>query len=110
GHIGINLPAGTCNGDYYALSITDPLDHMLEISETNNWILIPVTLTMQTGGNFEPQGFLFQVHATDVNFSSNALNADSIVWYWGDGSQADHVTGSINSSHSFPSTGQFIVQ
>jgi hypothetical protein len=48
----INIPPGTCNGDYYIVAEIDPLNHFIESDETNNWTAVPVTLTMQdTAGN-----------------------------------------------------------
>jgi len=110
GSIDITLPAGTCNGEYYALSIVDPLDHMLEQSETNNWILIKVNLTQQSGGTFEPDGFMFTMHLDEMNATANATTADSITWNWGDGSQTDHYYGTPLATHVFPGVGQYVVQ
>ena len=110
GSIGITLPAGTCNGEYYALSVVDPLDHMLEQSEANNWILIKVNLTQQTGGDFEPEGYIFTMHLDEMNATANATTADSCVWYWGDGSQPQHEYGTPLASHVFPGVGQYVVQ
>ena len=36
-----------CNGNYYIVSITDPDNDFLESDETNNWVAVPITLTMQ---------------------------------------------------------------
>jgi hypothetical protein len=38
-----------CNGTYYLVSITDPENKFLESDENNNWVAVPITLTMQTG-------------------------------------------------------------
>lgn len=43
----IDIPPGTCNGNYYIVAEIDPLNHFLESDETNNWTAVPVTLTMQ---------------------------------------------------------------
>lgn len=110
GSIGITLPAGTCNGEYYALSVVDPLDHMLEQSETNNWILIKVNLTQQTGGNYEPDGYTYTMHLDEMDATANATTADSCVWFWGDGSQPQHEYGTPLAHHVFPGVGQYIVQ
>ncbi|MEO8087330.1 MAG: T9SS type A sorting domain-containing protein [Bacteroidota bacterium] len=110
GSINIPLPVGTCNGEYYALSIVDPLDHMLEQSETNNWILVRVNLAQQTGGNFEPDGFMFTIHLDEIDATSNATTADSCVWNWGDGSPLQHTIGTPLAHHVFPGVGQYIVE
>jgi len=47
---GLNEPIlldNVCNGTYYVVSITDPNDIFLESDETNNWVVVPVTLTRQ---------------------------------------------------------------
>ncbi|MBL7774153.1 MAG: fibronectin type III domain-containing protein [Chitinophagaceae bacterium] len=48
--VGLNEPIplnNVCNGNYYIVSITDPLNFFLESDETNNWVAVPVTLTQQ---------------------------------------------------------------
>ncbi len=44
----INIPPGTCNGNYWIVAQVDPLNSFLESDETNNWTAVPVTLTKQT--------------------------------------------------------------
>ncbi len=43
----INIPEGTCNGDYWIVYEVDPHDYFLEEDETNNFTAIPFTLTQQ---------------------------------------------------------------
>ncbi|MFN0201137.1 MAG: T9SS type A sorting domain-containing protein, partial [Bacteroidia bacterium] len=43
----VDIPPGTCNGDYWVVIEADPHDVFLEENETNNWAAIPVTLTQQ---------------------------------------------------------------
>ncbi|MBL0015851.1 MAG: T9SS type A sorting domain-containing protein [Bacteroidetes bacterium] len=43
----INVPPGTCNGDYWIVLEVDPNNNFLEANETNNWCAIPFTLTQQ---------------------------------------------------------------
>ncbi len=105
---GIILPAGTCNGDYYIVSITDPDNHFLFQDHKNNWVAVPVTLSLQTAGNFETGGFSFSVAGNDVTFMANAATADSCVWIWEDGSGFS-TTLTSNASHTFPSPGSYIV-
>ncbi len=105
---GIILPAGTCNGDYYIVSITDPDNHFLEQDKTNNWVAVPVTLYQQSPGNFEAGGFTYNVAGNNVSFTANASSADSLVWIWNDGSGSLTTSTSI-ASHSFPSSGSYIV-
>lgn len=44
----INIPPGTCNGDYWLVYEVDPHDYFLEEDETNNFTAIPFTLTQQS--------------------------------------------------------------
>lgn len=43
----IDLPSGTCNGDYWIVLESDPLNVVVEANETNNWTAVPYTLTQQ---------------------------------------------------------------
>ncbi|MBC7862910.1 MAG: T9SS type A sorting domain-containing protein [Bacteroidia bacterium] len=47
----INIPPGTCNGNYWIVSEVDKPNHFIEEDETNNWTAIPFTLTQQMPGN-----------------------------------------------------------
>lgn len=44
----INIPPGTCNGNYWIVYEVDPHDAILEEDETNNYTAIPFTLTLQS--------------------------------------------------------------
>lgn len=44
----IDLPAGTCNGDYMMVVHVDPNDVLLEENEDDNVMVAPITLTKQT--------------------------------------------------------------
>ncbi len=105
---GITLAAGTCNGDYYIVSITDPDNHFLEQDKTNNWVAVPITLTKQAAASFEAGGFTYNLNGNNVSFTANAATADSCVWMWGDGSGSSTTTTS-GASHVFPASGSYIV-
>ena len=48
----IDIPPGTCNGNYYVVVQIDPNQNMTELNENNNVIAVPVTLTNQaSAGN-----------------------------------------------------------
>ena len=106
---GIILTAGTCNGDYYIVSITDPDNHFLFQDHKNNWVAVPITLSQQSAGNFETGGFSSSVAGNYVTFSANAATADSCVWMWNDGSDSSTSTTSSSVSHTFPGIGSYIV-
>jgi len=50
----VNIPPGTCNGNYWVVMLVDENNHFLEENENNNWTAVPVTLTQQvpSGGSF----------------------------------------------------------
>lgn len=44
----INIPPGTCNGQYWIVYEVDPHNYFLEEDETNNYTAVPYTLTQQS--------------------------------------------------------------
>lgn len=44
----INIPANTCNGDYWIVYEVDPLNVVDEADEGNNFTAVPITLTQQS--------------------------------------------------------------
>jgi len=50
----INIPPGTCNGNYWIVMEVDPHNNFLEENDGNNWTAVPFTLTQQVpgGGDF----------------------------------------------------------
>lgn len=51
----IDIPPGTCNGDYYIVIEIDPYNYFKESNEGNNWCAVPFTLTQQVpAGQFQP--------------------------------------------------------
>ncbi|MCC6938173.1 MAG: T9SS type A sorting domain-containing protein [Flavobacteriales bacterium] len=51
----IDIPANTCNGNYWIVYEVDPLDVVKEEDETNNWTAVPITLTQQPAGSATAQ-------------------------------------------------------
>ena len=45
----IDIPPGVCNGQYYIVAQIDPDNYFLEAKENNNIMVVPWTLTQQTG-------------------------------------------------------------
>jgi hypothetical protein len=43
----VDIPDGTCNGDYWIVYEVDPYEMVIEENEENNWTAIPITLTEQ---------------------------------------------------------------
>jgi hypothetical protein len=46
----IDIPVGTCNGEYWVVYEVDPFDVVLEENEDNNYTAVPVTLSQQPSG------------------------------------------------------------
>ncbi|MCX6275708.1 MAG: T9SS type A sorting domain-containing protein [Bacteroidetes bacterium] len=44
----IDIPTGTCNGQYYVVVQIDPNQNMTELNENNNVIAVPVTISNQS--------------------------------------------------------------
>jgi hypothetical protein len=47
----INIPPGTCNGNYWIVAEADKNNNFLESNENNNYTAIPFTLTQQVASN-----------------------------------------------------------
>ena len=45
----LDIPPGTCNGQYYIVVKLDPNDYFLEENENNNVLVVPFTLSKQAG-------------------------------------------------------------
>lgn len=84
----IDIPPGTCNGNYWIVAESDPLNAFLEEDETNNWTAVPVTLTLQSPpGDFS--GFSITPNRPPVlcanqNISLTATPGFSYLWNTGD--------------------------
>ncbi len=65
----IDLPPGTCNGNYFIVVQLDPYNYFLEENENNNIIVVPYTLTQQAPGST----------ASITTSNSNAVCAGTVV-------------------------------
>jgi hypothetical protein len=43
----INIPYGTCNGEYWLVAEVDPMNVIMESNDSNNLVAFPITLTKQ---------------------------------------------------------------
>ncbi len=81
--------AGLCNGTYFLVSITDPLNAVLEIDETNNWSTVPVQLSQQLANCCKTGFYADTLHGIDsllVKFTDSTVAIPN-QWHWdfGDG-------------------------
>ena len=106
--MGVILPPDICNESYYIVSITDPNNNFLESDETNNWAKTPITLQQQlSNDHFQQAGFIYSVSGDRIDVFANALNPDSMVWVWGDGSST--TTAGTLAHHIYSSPGTYVV-
>ncbi|MDQ3051087.1 MAG: T9SS type A sorting domain-containing protein [Bacteroidota bacterium] len=99
----IDFP-GICNGDYFIVSHTDPDNLFLEMDDTNNHAVVPITLTQQGTGPLNPS-FTYTSTGLSVNFSANVPGVTAYQWYFGDGDSSN-----VNTViHTFPAAGTYTV-
>ena len=86
----INIPPGTCNGDYVIVVQLDPYDYFLEENENNNLLVVPFTLAQQIplGGsaNITNVGPLTICPGDPVTLTAN--NGLSYMWSNGETTQS----------------------
>lgn len=98
----IDIPAGTCNGDYYIVAEIDPHNVFLESDETNNYTAVPFTLTQQ-----DPPG---NPTVTVTADNSNTICAgDDIVLTANAGTSFLWSTGETSQSITVSSAGSYTV-
>ena len=82
----INIPLGTCNGEYAV--VIELTDKLIESNNSNNYTWFPITLTQQSNGPESSEilssndGLLCE--GESVNLSINTLPESSILWSNGD--------------------------
>lgn len=97
----INVPANTCNGDYYLVLEVDKNNNFIEERDDNNFTAVPVTLTMQ-----HPAGTP-QVPTITSNNSHNLCEATDITltatggssYLWSNGETTQSIT--VNTAGSY---------
>lgn len=67
----INIPPGTCNGNYWIVYEVDPNNYFMEEDETNNWTAVPYTLTQQAA----PGNPIAEINSME---SPNVCTGDSV--------------------------------
>lgn len=72
----IDVPAGTCNGEYWIVYEVDPFDIVLEEDETNNFTAVPITLTQWATGTAQAKiladGTSYICQGDSVKLKANA--------------------------------------
>ncbi len=103
--LGLNDPidlTGVCNGDYYLVAITDPDNYFLESNENNNWVAVPITLTMQT--TQPTANFTVNQGGSQVVCNATGLVAGTTFnWNFGDGTY-DNTNNPVIHNYTAPGT------
>ncbi len=102
----IDIPDGTCNGDYWIVYEVDPNDIVLEENEENNFTAIPITLTQQgTSGSTDvvirAEGGMFVCEDDSVLLRATAGS----VYSWSTGESTPTIYGHPNTTYSVDVTG-----
>jgi len=102
----IDIPDGTCNGDYWIVYEVDPNDIVVEENEDNNFTAIPITLTQQgtTGTTdvvIEAEGGMFVCEDDSVLLRATAGSA----FAWSTGETTPTIYGHPNETYSVDVTG-----
>src|SRR6185295_6655865 len=101
----VDLAPGICNGDYYVVSITDPLNVILETNDSNNWTAVPVTLSQQLNLPFPTCNFTYSANGYTLTLTNSSTDYDSLLWDLGDGS----TTTGTNPIHTYPGPGDYTI-
>ena len=101
----VDLVPGMCNGDYYVVSITDPLNVILETNDSNNWTAVPITLTQQLNLPFPTSNFTYAANGYTLTLFNSSTDYDSVLWDFGDGNYST----SVNPIHTYPGPGDYTI-
>lgn len=96
----IDIPPGTCNGDYYIVIEVDPNNNFLESDENNNWLAAPFTLTKQVQlGQYQASVALNKspnlCAGDDITLTASAGNS----YLWSNGATTQSIT--VNQAGSY---------
>jgi hypothetical protein len=93
----IDVPPGTCNGDYYIVVQLDPYNYFLEENENNNILVVPYTLTQQVASNTATiSSTVVGSVCTGTQVPLNANTGPGYTYLWSTG----ETTASINATVS----------
>ena len=98
----VDIPPGTCNGDYWVVLEVDPHNAIVETNDNNNYTLFPITLTEQV----DPVGFSASF---DVDGGTGLCNGETATLTASWGSSYLWNTGETSQSVSVSSAGDYWV-
>ncbi|MBL0153405.1 MAG: hypothetical protein IPP93_07955 [Chitinophagaceae bacterium] len=83
----VKIPYEACSGNYQVVVQVDPDNHFLEMSDNNNWLSAPVTLTQQRATNTGPYSYIFSKMGNTIcqggSIQLEASGASNYVWSTG---------------------------
>lgn len=89
----IDIPPGTCNGNYWIVVEVDPRNNFLESNDNNNWTAIPYTLTKQMPQGNTTAALSLSTDPYLCNNSSVTLTASpGTVYQWSTGANTRSIT------------------
>jgi hypothetical protein len=96
----INIPPGTCNGDYWIVAEADRNNNFLESNEDNNYTAIPFTLTQQVASN--PVANISSTLGSSICSGDNVtLTATTGLSYlWSNGATTQSITVSTPGTYT----------
>jgi hypothetical protein len=96
----INIPPGTCNGDYWIVAEADRNNNFLESNEDNNYTAIPFTLTQQVANN--PVANISSTLGSSICSGDNVtLTATTGLSYlWSNGATTQSITVSAAGTYT----------
>ena len=102
----INIPPGTCNGNYWVVMEVDPRNNFIEENENNNWTAVPVTLTQQVPGGGPFASITASGATTTCAGTPLSLTAAFGTSYaWSNGATTRTITPTASGTYSCTITG-----
>lgn len=102
----VNIPPGTCNGNYWVVMEVDPRNNFIEENDTNNWTAVPVTLTKQLPGgstfaSITASGATTTCAGTPLSLTAAFGNT----YAWSNGATTRTITPTASGTYSCTITG-----
>lgn len=102
----INIPPGTCNGDYWIVMEVDPNNNFVEENEENNWTAMPFTLTQQVPADDWTATISASSALTQCAGSALELTASNGMSYqWSNGATTQSISPSESGTYTCTVTG-----
>ncbi len=102
----VNIPLGTCNGNYYIVIEVDPRKNFREQNENNNVMAVPVTLTRQNAPGTGVAQIIADRPSMIVSGDSVTLTANAGFSYlWSTGATSQSIRVGASGSYSVTVTG-----